>query len=483
MMQDIDLGAVEEKDWKCATFKQVVDLTEKTDEVIAKYGETQASSMQGDDAKVEEAVEAMLELEKKARLGGDVKSTLRLAVEIINLLVALKVYQKLMTYVEVLMKRRAQVKNVQLAVIKFARKAIDGAPEDEKISLIKKLRDICQGKLHVELEFAQLSVELVEIWEAQGKKKESADIMQDVQVETIGNMERTEKLRILLLQIRLNLDVDDFIRAAIMARKTTSRALSKPDSRLIKMRYYELMIRYYGHFDNYWYLAKCWMELFATALDEETKKQLPDHPLVKDPCQALSTVLIYLCLSPNKLPTDREQTDAAAFSPWNKETNRLELIKKYSREKLVDDVPDVGKMADYFLQKELVHWPQFAETYKSVHDLHSVFKQEHCWEHLHNRVTEHNVKVISMHYKRISVSRLSELIDLTPQEAEQAVCRLVIDSDVWARVDRIDGIITFAKQKSSNEVVTDMKSSIDHVLSQIASACHLIHKESMLHAL
>ena len=37
--------------------------------------------------------------------------------------------------------------------------------------------------------------------------------------------------------MRLNLDVEDYIRAAIMARKTTSRALSKPNSRLIKIEY------------------------------------------------------------------------------------------------------------------------------------------------------------------------------------------------------------------------------------------------------
>eukprot|EP01064_Diplonema_japonicum_P003258 TRINITY_DN12124_c0_g1_i2.p1 TRINITY_DN12124_c0_g1~~TRINITY_DN12124_c0_g1_i2.p1 ORF type:complete len:261 (+),score=69.70 TRINITY_DN12124_c0_g1_i2:24-785(+) len=238
-MQDLDLGEVEEKDWKCATFKQMVDLTEKTDEVIKAWGEGNAASFKGNAAKIDEAVTNLLDLEKKARLGGDMKNTMRLALEILKLLATVEQYSKVVDCVELLMKRRAQAKSVQVALIKTAKHSIDSAPKDQSVSLIKRLRDICQGKLHVELEFAQLSVELSTIWENEGKIKDCADIMLDVQVETIGNMERVEKLKILLLQIRLNLDVKDYVRAAIMARKTTSRALSKPNSRLIKIKYFK----------------------------------------------------------------------------------------------------------------------------------------------------------------------------------------------------------------------------------------------------
>ena len=44
-------------------------------------------------------------------------------------------------------------------------------------------------------------ITLQNLFEAEGRKKESADIMLDVQVETIRNMSRPEKLTILLLQV------------------------------------------------------------------------------------------------------------------------------------------------------------------------------------------------------------------------------------------------------------------------------------------
>eukprot|EP01061_Rhynchopus_euleeides_P007307 TRINITY_DN16313_c0_g1_i1.p1 TRINITY_DN16313_c0_g1~~TRINITY_DN16313_c0_g1_i1.p1 ORF type:complete len:488 (+),score=233.15 TRINITY_DN16313_c0_g1_i1:165-1628(+) len=481
MMQDIDLGDVEENEWKCATFKQVVDLSEPTGELLKKYGDYGALKKAGE-AAVDEALQKLLELEKKARLGGDSKSTMRLAVGVVNMLIGVEDYQKLMANVELLMKRRAQLENVQLAVVKTSRSAMDAVPEGERVPLIKKLRDICQGKIHVEKEFAQLSVELATMWEASGLVKEAAEIMLDVQVETIRNMSRPEKLVILLLQIRLNLDVKDYIRAAIMARKTTSRALSKTGSRHIKIKYYELMLRYYAHFNNYHYLAKCWMELYETAQDEVTIKELPDHPLVRDPSAALASVLVYVSLSPSKVSTDREQTDAAAFSIWNKESVRATLLKKYGGEKLAQEVPHVVDMSACFLEKELVHWPEFSKTYEDLHKTHPAFTDsEQRWKDMHQRVTEHNLKVISSHYTRIRMKRLAQLIDLSEENTEEALCKLVTDKDVWARVDRIEGVASFTKQKNANEVMVEFKGGIDHVLAQVTAACHLITKESVLH--
>ena len=157
-MQDIDLGAVEEKDWKCATFKQVVDLSEPAGALLKKYD---ISTMKAaTEAEVDEAVGKLLDLEKKARLGGDNKSTRALAVGIVNLLIGIEDWQKLLANCELLMKRRAQLEKVQLEIVTVTRGAIDAAPATERLSLIKKLRDICQGKIHVEKEFAQLSVEL-----------------------------------------------------------------------------------------------------------------------------------------------------------------------------------------------------------------------------------------------------------------------------------------------------------------------------------
>ena len=52
---------------------------------------------------------------------------------------------------------------------------------------------------------------------------EAAKIMQELQVETYGSMERKEKVEMILVQMRLCLAVQDFIRAQIISKKISTR--------------------------------------------------------------------------------------------------------------------------------------------------------------------------------------------------------------------------------------------------------------------
>ena len=52
---------------------------------------------------------------------------------------------------------------------------------------------------------------------------------------------------------------------------------------------------------------------------------------------------------------------------------------------------------------------------------------------------------------------------------------------IYARLDRPAGIITFAAPKSPNELLNDWSSDISQMLNLIEGACHLIHKENMIH--
>lgn len=485
-MQDIDLGEVVDREWNCATFKQEEDFTDRAAAAIAEWGETHWERFKKE-GKVDEAVEKLLEMEKKTRLGGDAKNCMKVARCIMRLLVKAAPAEKMMDYAEMLMKRRAQMKGVQVTVVKEAQAAVEASGEKEtRIMLLKRLRGICNGKLHVELEFARISVQLSEIFEADGKLKDCVEMMNDVQVETITNMERIEKLRILLLQVRLNIDTDDYIRAAIMARKTSNRAISKPDSMLIKVEYFKLMLRYYGHKDNYWYLAKCWMELFATVSSEEFQKEHKGAEIAPEQVDALTHVLLYLILSPSKLVDDAKTTDAAAFSPWNKGADRLELVKKYAAERLARDLTAYQAMAKQFQSKELIHWPVFEKESLVLRE-HAVFagaQGKERWEKtMRLRVTQHNLWVISLYYQRVRLPRLAALIDLDEKQTEESVCDMVINKDLWARVDRIDGIVTFAKKKDSTQQTQEWATGIDHVLGQVTAACHLIQKEYMVHGI
>lgn len=60
---------------------------------------------------------------------------------------------------------------------------------------------------------------------------------------------------------------------------------------------------------------------------------------------------------------------------------------------------------------------------------------------------------------------------------------MVSKKQVYARIDRPKGIITFAKPKAANELLNDWSSDIATLLTKLEGTCHLIHKENMIHKL
>ena len=99
------------------------------------------------------------------------------------MLIDAKDWELLMEQSELLMKKRSQMKQVQSVIVQEAVRSVELAPTKEvKIQLIEKLRSICEGKIHVELEYARLTVQLADIWDKDGKLKEATSLMQGLQV-------------------------------------------------------------------------------------------------------------------------------------------------------------------------------------------------------------------------------------------------------------------------------------------------------------
>lgn len=95
---------------------------------------------------------------------------------------------------------------------------------EEKLRLIDTLRTVTTGKIYVEIERARLTKKIAGIKESNGSIEEAANIMQELQVETYGSMEKREKIDFLLEQMRLCLLKGDFIRTQIISRKISTKA-------------------------------------------------------------------------------------------------------------------------------------------------------------------------------------------------------------------------------------------------------------------
>merc|ERR1711998_562008 len=100
----------------------------------------------------------------------------------------------------------------------------------------------------------------------------------------------------------------------------------------------------------------------------------------------------------------------------------------------------------------------------------------------HSRTTQHNLRVAAKYYNRIRTARLAHLLGLTTNEVEE-VSTLVSDGQLFAKIDRPAGIMTFKKAMKPEETLSDWASDVSSLLNLVERTCHLINKEHMIHKL
>lgn len=100
--------------------------------------------------------------------------------------------------------------------------------------------------------------------ESDGDLAGASDCLQEVQIETVGSMESLEKTSFILEQMRLCLDTQDWVRAEITAQKISRKLLTKEEYQDSKIQYYELMVRFHAHKQNYFEVCKAYRSIFDT---------------------------------------------------------------------------------------------------------------------------------------------------------------------------------------------------------------------------
>lgn len=99
------------------------------------------------------------------------------------------------------------------------------------------------------------------------------------------------------------------------------------------------------------------------------------------------------------------------------------------------------------------------------------------------RIIEHNLRMIAKYYQRIRLSRLSELLSLSQEVLETHLSALSFSGDIILKIDRPNGIVSFEKKRSAEEVLSEWSSDINQMMSLIETTCHLINRENMVHKL
>ncbi|KAG5035939.1 hypothetical protein JHK87_010849 [Glycine soja] len=429
---------------------------------------------------LEAAIEQLLNAEKQARLAGDVAATRNAVTEILRMCFEARAWKTLNDQIVLLSKRRGQLKQAVTAMVQQAMQYIDETPDLEtRIELIKILNSVSAGKIYVEIERARLIKKLAKIKEEQGLIAEAADLMQEIAVETFGAMAKTEKIAFILEQVRLCLDRQDYVRAQILSRKISTRVfdadVSKekkkpkegdnvveeapvdiPSLPELKRIYYELMIRYYSHKNDYLEICRCYKAIYEIPSVKENPAEW--IPILRKICW-------YLVLSPH----DPMQSS---------------LLNSTLEDKNLSEIPNFKLLLKQLVTMEVIQWTTLWDSYKDEFENESNLGKnlgEKAAEDLRERVIEHNIIVISKYYGRITLKRLAELLCLSVQEAEKHLSDMVVSKALVAKIDRPMGIVCFQRAKDSNDVLNSWAANLVRLLDLVEKSCHQIHKETMVH--
>ncbi|KAH9944178.1 PCI-domain-containing protein [Epithele typhae] len=423
--------------------KQEKDFTKEVDSLFEETKKLATTNIQ-------EALDKIYVLEKQTRNASDLKSTTRLVKEASEICYLSHNFELLNSNINTLSKRHGQLKG-----------AIQGM---KWLELIETLRNVTEGKIFLETPRARISLLLAHYHESlaktheEAKRKESlqvaSDLLSDLQVETYSSMDRREKTEFLVEQMRLLIALarlkdgeigvkdkkdsigggeSEWVKVRVGGRKVNEEFLKDAANEDLKLKYYDMMIQFALHESAYLDAAKYYYKVWET-------------PTIKD--DAIEHIVYYVVLAPH----DNEQSDMLHRTFANPALSRLEL--HYA-------------LVKCFTTPELMRWPGIEQIYGPHLKKTIVFSADKLWEDLHTRVIEHNIRIMSQYYTRITLARLTSLLDLTQQQTEEVLCRLVVSGTVWARVDRPAGIVNFRKSRSAEDVMNDWSSDMQRLLGLV----------------
>jgi len=441
------------------TVKMEVDYSEACDK---KIPEAQALAAKG---KLNEALEFLMALEKQTRSGADTHSTGRVLVTIVQLCFEAKDWNQLNEKIIDIVKKRAQLKQAVAKMVTECCTFLDKTPDKPTMmKLIDTLRTVTEGKIYVENERSRLTHRLAMIHEKDGNVTEAAKIMQELQVETYGSMERKEKVEMILEQMRLCLAVQDFIRALIISKKISTRFFEDAKYADLKLKFYGYLIELGQHEGDYLDICKNNRQVHDTSIIQEdaTKK-----------IQTMKNVVLYVCLA----KYDNEQSD---------------LIHRIESEKLLEEIPKYKAVVEKFTTNEIISQAAFCDSFeKELRDgvegslATDVFSRnevgEKRWTDLKARIVEHNIRMMAKYYTKIRLTRMAKLLALTEAQTEDCLSEMVVAGTVSAKTDRLEGIIDFTELQDPLENLNSWSSNTNKLMDLVMKATHLINKEEMVH--
>ncbi|KAK8816660.1 hypothetical protein WA577_002006 [Blastocystis sp. JDR] len=408
---------------------------------------------------LQDAIDQLLVLEKKSRLLIEPSISIRVTDKLLDLCFESKDFAKLNASILLLSKRRAQLDDVIAALV---RKGMTYLPPiddfDTKMALLKTLLDISDGKMFLEKERAQLIREVMRMKESKGDVEGAAAASQEIQVEVCNALSSREKAEFLLEQIRLSQLVHDWVRVPLTIQKVNVKVLKEERMDDLLEQFLALCVRQHVHDNDLKALFFDFQHMLALKRFEE------DDAAARSVVQAL----VLLCVL---MPFDAEQQSLLHA-----------LAAQYSRHWKY--MTEYRSFLACFERTELLRWP--LPTLQTV-VRHALFTdaqydaQSAAWkELLRKRVVEHNIRVLGKFVTEATLGRVSELLQLSEEAAEEALAEACSDGMLWLRMDRVKRTVVFKEPKEAEATLTEWTEDVKGVMNGLDRIVYLIEKERMM---
>ena len=223
----------------------------------------------------------------------------------------------------------------------------------------------------------------------------------------------------------------------------------------LKLKYYDLLVRYYNHASSAVDVARCYRAQYDT----------PGLPPA-DAEAALKRVCWYAALAPAS-------------------SDRATLMAAAAGEASLDGLPAYKALLATLTSKEVVWWPAFEEAHAAEMAAGAdVFGGEAGSpgagrrDALRSRVIEHNIHTAAATYSRLPTARLAALLGLAPDEAERRVADMVTGGALAAKIDRPAGVIRFGARPAADETLNAWAADVGRLLTLVDKAAAGVAKEA-----
>ena len=416
-------------------------------------------------------IKKLLDEEKTARLESEFAKSTAVCPKILKTLFDRGDFNNFLALLDFLTGKRNQSREATIAMIKYCQNdVLPLVSESQQIELLDHLIKSTDGKIFVEREFALAVRKKTEIHFKKGELEEAAKLIQDIQIETFGSLERSFKVDYILFQMRILLAKKDYVRMLLVSNKIHKNHLDDDGFEKLKVDFYSLMIEYYVHDENFIEVSKCYKILYDFVLKLKTKvdkKEEIKTELIANYSDVISSsnlvtlfenYVLYLSVCPPELETKNMMVELSL--KYKKELDQNESLLFIVTKRLSDDL--IVMNSELFAKFE-----QF-KVFFSAEKMPKIFRK--YW-------IQHDLLIFEKFFAKMNMGKIATMIAVTIDEVESEISDMVINGYIYAKINRIERTVNFRKKTDHHDILNELSYDMGKMLKGIENTCHLINKE------